>query len=701
MRISAGKPLAANPGLPSVKNGYLFLCFVEDIAVFPATDYTGVILDGDIELKEGVRWMVLYLTPGSQDHGYNADGDVESRGFLSEVAGKHPGNEIAAHIFLKNILNRRIIAVADYCTGGYRKVFGHPDNPLYYSGGFTDNDSLREFDFNFKQAASDLINPYFYAGIIEADSEFPEIINPEVPPAEYVAKANVDASNIGPFVITWREALDVYSKAEVETLVRGLNPDSYTIGNITTTSQLVQLALSPDGTNSATIAGTTLSKTTPDSFPYTPVSPGKLKALVLYAKATAQIFYLAEGVQGDEAVSPDFEGLFIASITVSDGGQIVNPAGPQDFLYQSNDSWITQQITGAESLLVAGNNPGNTFDISVKNGTSNPGIAGITAEQKLFWEGRIFWLRNNSPVDIALIDTPVSGELTRFSLVQFEKPAALKKAGWAAVKIKRGVLVVIGLGGGASFPEGGARGDIIEWDAEGAVWTDRLTNAEAEIDAEVVNRAAADLQEKNERIAADALKQDKSLFSSLTDKFLHFYNATTQKLEPVLKYVAGTVNVLEFVGRIKADAFLFTENATAAIAMRLRSDGKRLFFSDKNGVEKPLAYAQANVFVYTPTGNFALSTVKTAMESAGYVFNDSHIIIILGTNNYTCSIDIGAANVNNLFTIAKRGTGSISFSSTRTLDVGMDNVTIMNGTENSMALIQFGTSTDFLTIRNR
>ncbi len=619
MRISAGKPLTANPGLPSVKNGYLFLCFVEDIAVFPATDYTGVILDGDIELKEGVRWMVLYLTPGSQDHGYNADGDVESRGFLSEVAGKHPGNEIAAHIFLKNILNRRIIAVADYCTGGYRKVFGHPDNPLYYSGGFTDNDSLREFDFNFKQAASDLISPYFYAGIIEADSEFPEIINPEVPPAEYVAKANVDASNIGPFVISWREALDVYSKAEVDALVRGLNPDSYTIGNITTTSQLVQLALSDSGTNSVTIAGTTLSKTAPDSFPYTPVSPGKLKALVLYAKATAQIFYLAEGEQGDEAVSPDFEGLFIASITVSDGGQIVNPAGPQDFLYQSNDSWITQQITGAESLLVAGNNPGNTFDISVKNGTATPGIAGITAEAKLFWEGRIFWLRNNSPVDIALIDTPVSGELTRFSIVQFEKPAVLKKAGWAAVKVKQGALLVIGLGGGASFPEGGNPGDVLQHDPEGAAWTNRLTLAEQEIDAEVVNRAAADLQ-LQQNINAEASARQTAInavnarYSNVVDKLLHIWDNTAGKwISSGLKLVTGTINQLEFSGRIKADAIVLPNNSNPAVAGRIRRNGSKVYVADDLGVEKQFTLldntASTNKFaIITPQGNISYAT---------------------------------------------------------------------------------------------
>lgn len=74
------------------------------------------------------------------------------------------------------------------------------------------------------------------------------------------------------------------------------------------------------------------------------------------------------------------------------------------------------------------------------------------------------------------------------------------------------------LGGGASFPEGGARGDVLEWDAEGAVWTDRLTNAEAvgqmltdELAAEIVTRAADDLAEKNARIAADLQEKNERI----------------------------------------------------------------------------------------------------------------------------------------------------------------------------------------------
>lgn len=142
-------------------------------------------------------------------------------------------------------------------------------------------------------------------------------------------------------------------------------------------------------------------------------------------------------------------------------------------------------------------------------------------------------------------------------------------------------------------------------------------------------------------------------------------------------------------------------NSATAVANRLRSNGSRLFYANNSAVESTVAYTSDldTVINYTPTGNFTMSQLKTIVEDAGLKFRGIHIIIVLGSNNYTLNIDNGSTNINSLVTIGKRGTGTLNFTSSRTL-TATDSITIMNGNEGSMSKIDFGTSTDILTVRN-
>lgn len=158
--------------------------------------------------------------------------------------------------------------------------------------------------------------------------------------------------------------------------------------------------------------------------------------------------------------------------------------------------------------------------------------------------------------------------------------------------------------------------------------------------------------------------------------------------------------VLEVNGNGKMNALFLPVNSASATAYRLRSDGNYLHYANGSAVEKQISYVDniRRVFVYTPTANFTISAIKTAVESAGLIFNDIHIIVELGANNFTCSIDLGVKNY--IFTMERRGTGSISFSSTRTL-IADDSVLILAGSEGSFALLRGGTSSDFLIIKNK
>lgn len=160
---------------------------------------------------------------------------------------------------------------------------------------------------------------------------------------------------------------------------------------------------------------------------------------------------------------------------------------------------------------------------------------------------------------------------------------------------------------------------------------------------------------------------------------------------------------LEVSGNVKANAFIIPPNASSAIANRLRSGSLgNLYYSNSSSVEKRLAFIDnlGGVFNYTPSGNFTLSQLKTAVENAGLIFNGIEIFINNGANNYICSIDIGAAFPNTIGSIHRIGSGSISFTSVRTLNAGSQNITILNGDQSSWCVFQLGTSIDFIKIRN-
>ena len=143
-------------------------------------------------------------------------------------------------------------------------------------------------------------------------------------------------------------------------------------------------------------------------------------------------------------------------------------------------------------------------------------------------------------------------------------------------------------------------------------------------------------------------------------------------------------------------------NSATAVANRLWSNGFRLYYANNSAVASTVAYTSdlPTTFLYTPTGNFTLSQIKTASEAAGLIFNGLHIILNIGTNNFTLTIDNGAANNTTVVTLGKRGaTGSINVLSVRTM-VAFDLITVMNGDENATAKIDLGTTKDFIKINN-
>lgn len=428
----------------------------------------------------------------------------------------------------------------------------------------------------------------------------------------------------------------------------------YSIGVITTTDNTVEIPLHSSGYNTVIFNGVSYPKSYPDLFYYTPVTTG-IKSLIIYALPTAQIFYLAEGAEGTEAVDPELPAgaLLVSRIIATTDGQEIDPGILSGFQTKEEKNWKNIMLATASATWLGVDGDRSSIWISMSPssiGVSGFNIKGIknTGENNIY-PGKEFLIFNASSVPVTLLSEATAGT-NEFPFSARNNPKILKPNQSAICKISYtgDKLEVIG---------------VLTAGTEFSLTAGRLTKANS----------------SGNNITDSVVFEDTS------------GNVGVGTASPTEK--------MEVNGNVKANQFIYNVTTANTVPNKTWTDGKFLMFTNTLGINK--AVRTENVFVYTPTGNFTISAIKTAVENAGLIFNDIHIIINLGSSNYTCSIDIGAANPNNLFTITRTGTGSLSFSSTRTLNAGDDNITIMNGNESSMALVQMRSTIDFLTIINK
>lgn len=444
-----------------------------------------------------------------------------------------------------------------------------------------------------------------------------------------------------------------------------------TLGAITATTTTLTLDLHSSGVNSVLMSGVERSKTEGDDFTFAPVSAGKLKYVLLYALPDPQLFHIIEGVEGNEAIYPDLPpgALLIKAVLISEFGALLEDA---DGGYKplAEDPWRNIVINSNAAInVVMASTPSCSFNVLVGAGSTAPKIAGIrTKVKKNTRDGQEITFYNDSDTPVALLPGDYEETLV-YTTFPFEEAYELKPRSFGKFKRKNNKY--------KELPAGGGKASEVENDSfvPGVSVKDALENLDDDI--------AIVEQEVSENTAA---------IETINNKLPNF-------LDKILATAQSVASFITFTGNFRAKRHYFSVDETPdASPLKDWTDGVRRYFTNSSGVNKQISFG--TVFIYTPTGNFTLSAVKTALEAQGMMFNDSHIIVNLGTSNYTCSIDIGAATPNTLISIGKRGTGSINFTATRTLNSGVESIVILSGNEGSMAKVEFGTSSDILTIIN-
>ncbi|MGV8914359.1 MAG: hypothetical protein ACOH1X_02810 [Kaistella sp.] len=451
-------------GSPEIKGKFAYLVAIGDIATFPTIDEKGVRLLGNITFKPDCGMIPIYLSSTSQEFSYDVIGEDDEKSYKVKFMGTHPGTELEALEFAKNQIEQPFLVLIPGCNLEEPwKLLGEITNPLIFTSTHKANRDNSKFTFTFEQRIGSEFIYFSYGGVVIA----PEVPGPYVPLNGFWAK--VDASNIDDHIAAWRTKLGIGS----------IDIDSYQIGPVTTTATTLHVDLFEGIANSVTQNGLTATRSTVSDFTFGAVSAGKLKELILHGKADATLLYLAEGIEGTEAESPDYDGVFIKRFTVTDAGIIEDPeSGENTYKLQAEDSWTNIVINSdAPKTIVIASVPSTSFNLVVTGLSTAPKINGFrTKNGKNSRDGLQITLYNDSPKAIEFIasTSSVVGDITTFGI----------KAGFILAPAKFAKMV--------------RKNDLYELLPAGETFDptslqNQITQLDDDLDIEYTQRVAADL----------------------------------------------------------------------------------------------------------------------------------------------------------------------------------------------------------------
>lgn len=258
-------------------------------------------------------------------------------------------------------------------------------------------------------------------------------------------------------------------------------PNTTQHGLITTTSNSVTIGLSELGENFALISGIkyiepTTNPETPK--PFTAVSQGKLKVVIIQALPDDIVFHLAEGVEGEEAIDPDYNGLLVKRIIVSDSGQTIE--GDLDaFQLKANEGWVDLLLndTGATIQTVSVHHAALRFNII--STATNIKIGGFRFyATKFLYDGVQVTLRNQTAGNLEITTIAGANIYSINTSGDIIKLKPFESITLAYHLLNNLFYALKSSGGGASFPELGNDGDVLVKSGTNALWSSIIKGVE-------------------------------------------------------------------------------------------------------------------------------------------------------------------------------------------------------------------------------
>lgn len=287
----------------------------------------------------------------------------------------------------------------------------------------------------------------------------------------------------------------------------------------------INLAVHSSGANKVRVKGRMIIRSFPNQWDFTAFVGSGIKVIRGYAVKSEDDFFISEGDELPTYTEPQIpeNALEIFKITISVNGIVIDESSQYGSKMKADDQWTNAYLDIEEGDYLSIENQPSSFNLVISPAIMNPKLFGVMTvrvfsdDNNFSWDGKEFLLYAERDV---LLTSQESNPVAALPFV--DDTNYIAKAGtYTRLKLRDNKVVVLP-GGGANFPEGGNIADVLVKTVDGEVWSDRLTNAESEIDTEIVNRAQADNNLRIElqnninaealaRAAADALKLDKPL----------------------------------------------------------------------------------------------------------------------------------------------------------------------------------------------
>ncbi len=160
-------------GAPRPKSALVTIVHTADILVFPPSDLNGVLMIGNIILKQGAVMHRVYETDDSQKASHSIEGDADAEGFMKKFEGSHPGDSLEISEFVQNTIGQGVIIIYPTdCGANSKKVIGTPCNPLYLKGEFMDDKDGVKHTLQFEQRRRDRFVSKFYDGTLSFGANY-------------------------------------------------------------------------------------------------------------------------------------------------------------------------------------------------------------------------------------------------------------------------------------------------------------------------------------------------------------------------------------------------------------------------------------------------------------------------------------------------------------------------------------------------
>lgn len=143
---------AAGAGAPSIGAKFAYLALVDDLVSFPDTDENNVRLLGEPVFKDGKGLTPVYMTSSTKAITSEVQGDEDAESFKLKFVAAHPGSELEALEFVRNMMGKDFIIFIPGCkTSDPVTVMGRPCEPLKFKSSHKSDKDGKKFEFTFEQ----------------------------------------------------------------------------------------------------------------------------------------------------------------------------------------------------------------------------------------------------------------------------------------------------------------------------------------------------------------------------------------------------------------------------------------------------------------------------------------------------------------------------------------------------------------------